>query len=308
MNKALLSVADFSPTDFSAALERTGEMKRLFASGKPSPRIRGNVIGLLFEKPSTRTRTSFEAATLRLGGDALYLASNELQLSRGEPVKDTARVLGGYLDAIVARVYLHHTLEQLAEFSGLPVVNGLSDREHPTQALSDLFTIMEFKGELSGLTLAYIGDGNNVCNSLLLGAALTGMHFRSASPPLYEPRGNIVKEGKAMASKTGGSITIYNKPKDAAVGADVLYTDVWVSMGQEKEREQRLSVFSRYQINKSLLSYASKDAIVMHCLPAHRGLEITTDMLEGPRSVVWVQARNKLYGAAAVIDLALAGR
>ncbi len=302
---SLLSVTDFTPDEFRLALARTGEMKQLFRMKRKTRRLYGYVIGLLFEKPSTRTRTSFEAAALRLGADVLYLPSGELQLSRGEPVKDTARVLGGYLDAIVARVYLHHTLEQLAEYSQLPVINGLSDLEHPTQAISDLFTIMERKGELPGISLAYIGDGNNVCNSLLLGAAATGMHFRAACPKGYEPDRGVLRKGKDLARKSGGSITVCQDPKDAAKLADVLYTEVWVSMGQETEREKRLSVFSSYQINQDLLDRAADEAMVMHCLPAHRGLEITADVLEGAQSAVWVQAENKIYGAASTLDLVL---
>ena len=260
------------------------------------------IVGLLFEKPSTRTRASFEVAARRLGGDAVYLSSSELQLSRGEPIKDTARILGGYLDCIVARVYAHETVIQLAKHSKVPVVNALSDLEHPTQILCDLFTIQEKKGKLSSLKIAYIGDGNNVCNSLILGAALEGMKISVACPEGYEPKDAIVKKAEERARSTGAKIQIVRKPSEAAEDADLLYTDVWVSMGDESSKDARMEAFSGYQINSDLLKFAKNDASVMHCLPAHRGLEITDDVIEGSQSIVWQQGENKLYGAGAVLQ------
>lgn len=264
------------------------------------------VLGLLFEKPSTRTRTGFETAIHRLGGDALYLQSDNLQSSRGEPIKDTARVLGSYLDGIIARVYAQDTLHQLQKYSGITVVNGLSDLEHPTQVISDLYTIQEVKQELAGLTLAYIGDGNNVCNSLLIGAALCGLHMRVACPKGYEPASEVLRKARRLSRESGARLSVLRDPEEAAVDADILYTDVWVSMGHEKEQEKRMRVFQGYQINLELLAIAGPDAVVMHCLPAHRGFEITEEALEGPQSVVWRQAENKLHGAAGILGFLFA--
>jgi len=263
------------------------------------------IIGLLFEKPSTRTRTSFEVAIMRLGGNPLYLAEAELQLERGEPIKDTARVLGDYLDALVARVYSHDTLLQLSRYSGIPTINGLSDLEHPTQLVSDMLTIYEAKGRVKGINIAYIGDGDNVANSLLLSAASGGANATIACPKGYAPDAAILSKARTLAKQTGSELKVVTDPEEAAANADVLYTDVWVSMGKESEMEKRLKDFKGYQINARLLSLAKKDAVVMHCLPAHRGLEITDDVIEGKRSIVWQQAENKLYGAAAVLDLVM---
>lgn len=300
--RSLLSVADLSPGEMESLVSRAGTLKKQLKLRQPWGVLSGAAVGLLFEKPSTRTRTSFEVATLRLGGSPVYLAANELQLSRGEPVKDTARILGGYLDVIVARVFSQRTLTQLATYSGKPVINALSDTEHPTQAVSDLLTIKEVKGRLQGTTLAYIGDGNNVCNSLLLAGALTGMNVIVASPEGYEPGAALVRKAKSLAKSTGGSIDVVRDPKDAVAAADAVYTDVWVSMGEEKEEDTRIRAFKRYQVNSALLRAAPRGAIIMHCLPAHRGLEITDDVLEGARSVAWQQGENKLYGAAASLE------
>src|SRR5881296_3154578 len=300
--KSFLSVADASKLEMDRILARAKAIKTLIKRGRSIATLRGKIAGLLFEKPSTRTRASFEVAARRLGGDSIYLAANELQLSRGEPVKDTARILGGYLDGVVARVYAHDTVVQLAKYSRVPVVNALSDLEHPTQIVSDLFTIQEAKGKLRGLKLAYIGDGNNVCNSLLLGGAMEGMHVSVACPEGYEPSEKILSTAGIRAKSTGATVRIVHKPSEAADGADVLYTDVWVSMGDEASKEKRMQDFVGYQINSDLLKLAKKDASVMHCLPAHRGLEITDEVIEGKESIVWQQGENKLYGAAAVLE------
>lgn len=300
--RSLLSVSDLSAGDLGGMLERMKSLKPAIKRREALSDLRGKVVGLLFEKPSTRTRTSFEVATVRLGGFPVYLASEELQTSRGEPIKDTARILGSYLDVIVGRVYAHETLTAMAEFSGVSVLNGLSDLEHPTQVISDLFTISETKGKLRGLTLAFIGDGDNVCNSLLLGASLTGMNAVAACPLGYAPDPDILRRAEENAKRSGSTVRVVDDPKEAAVDSDVLYTDVWVSMGEEKERSKRLRAFRGFQINSEILKLASKDAIVMHCLPAHRGMEITDDVIEGKHSVVWRQAENKLYGAAAALD------
>jgi ornithine carbamoyltransferase len=300
--KSFLSVSDASKLELDRVLARSKVIKTRVKRGRSLVTLKGKIAGLLFEKPSTRTRTSFEVAARRLGGDSIYLAADELQLSRGEPVKDTARILGGYLDGIVARVYAHDTVVQLAKFSGVPVVNGLSDLEHPTQIVSDLFTIQEVKGRLKGLELAYVGDGNNVCNSLLLGGALEGMSVAVACPAGYEPNATILREAENTARSGGGNIDVSHDPSEAAKDADLLYTDVWVSMGDEASKEKRMKDFNGYQINQDLLKAAKKDASVMHCLPAHRGLEITDDVIEGKQSIVWQQGENKLYGAASVLE------
>jgi ornithine carbamoyltransferase len=297
-----LSVADASKQEVDRVLTRAKTIKATIKRGKSLTRLSGKIVGLLFEKPSTRTRASFEVAARRLGGESIYLSAGELQLSRGEPVKDTARILGGYLDGIVARVYAHDTVVQLAKHSGVPVVNALSDLEHPTQIISDLLTIQEAKGKFTGLKLGYIGDGNNVCNSLLLGSAIEGMRMSVACPEGYEPNSVTLKQAEEQCRSTGGEIKIVHKPSLAAEGADVLYTDVWVSMGDEASKEKRMQDFRGYQINPDLLKIAKKDVSVMHCLPAHRGLEITDEVIEGNKSIVWEQGENKLYGAAAILE------
>ena len=295
-------MSDASKPELDRVLARSKAIKTLVKRGRSLATLKGKIAGLLFEKPSTRTRTSFEVAARRLGGDSIYLAANELQLSRGEPVKDTARILGGYLDGIVARVYAHDTVVQLAKYSRVPVVNALSDLEHPTQIVSDLFTIQEAKGKLKGLKLVYVGDGNNVCNSLLLGGALEGMNMTVACPAGYEPNATVLREAEKLSRTSGGNIDVSHDPLEAAEVADLLYTDVWVSMGDEASKEKRMKDFNGYQINSDLLRVAKKDASVMHCLPAHRGLEITDDVIEGKQSIVWQQGENKLYGAASVLE------
>jgi len=300
--RSFLSVADASKQEIDRVLTRAKTIKATIKRGKSLSRLSGKIVGLLFEKPSTRTRASFEVAARRLGGESIYLSAAELQLSRGEPVKDTARILGGYLDGIVARVYAHDTVVQLAKHSKVPVINALTDLEHPTQIISDLLTMQEAKGKFTGLKLGYIGDGNNVCNSLLLGSAIEGMKMSIACPEGYEPNAAILKHAEEQCRSTGGEITIVHKPSLAANGADVLYTDVWVSMGDEASKEKRMRDFNGYQINSDILRIAKKDVSVMHCLPAHRGLEITDDVIEGSNSIVWEQGENKLYGAAAVLE------
>jgi ornithine carbamoyltransferase len=308
MAHSILSVADLSTEDMNDIFSRSLKLKSQLKKHESVHVLQNKVAGLLFEKPSTRTRTSFQTAVLRLGGHAVYLPSSELQLSRGEPIKDTARILGSYLDTIIARVYSHQTVVDLARFSDIPVFNGLSDLEHPTQIVCDLLTVKEVKKDLEGLTLAFIGDGNNVSNSLLLGTALMGMNMNLACPEGHDPDKAILERAKRIASETGSKLQIVHNPKEAAKDADVLYTDVWVSMGEEKEREERLKTFQGFQINADLLSLAAKDAVVMHCLPAHRGLEITDDVIEGNQSIVWAQGENKLYGAIGLLDFFLGGK
>jgi len=303
--RSILSVADLSKREFADLLERTRVLKENIVKRSSGNILEKKVIGLLFEKPSTRTRTSFEVAAFRLGGEPIYMQSSELQGTRGEPIQDTARILGSYLDCIVARVFAHDTVVQLAKYSHVSVINALSDLEHPTQIVSDFLTIIESKGKLQGLTLAYIGDGDNVCNSLLLGSALVGMNMNVACPEGYDPDAAILAKAQSLAKDTGAKLTVTRKPTEAASGADVLYTDVWVSMGEDAEREKRMKAFQGYQINSTLIKAANSGAVVMHCLPAHRGLEITDDAIEGKQSIVWQQGANKLYGAAGVLEFCL---
>ncbi len=305
MTRSILTVDDLTSEDLFAILARVKAFKSAVKEKKDLCVLKNAVIGILFEKPSTRTRTSFESAILRLGGGAIYLSSDDLQIKRGEPIEDTARILGSYLDAVIARVNSHKTLEVLSTYSGIPVINGLSDLTHPTQAICDLFTIMEVKGTLKGLTLAYIGDGNNVCHSLLLACALAGMNMRVASPEGFFPRRDIVEKAREIAAKTGAALSVIEDPQEGARGADVLYSDVWVSMGEEEEKDKKLAAFRGYQINKELLKMAAPDAVVMHCLPAYRGLEITEEVMEGPQSIIWQQGENKMHGAGGILDFLL---
>ena len=305
MAGSLLTLKDLTSEDLFNIFEKTKRLKTEIKQRASISVLQNRVVGILFEKPSTRTRTSFEAATLRLGGQAIYLPPTELQLRRGEPLKDTARILGSYLDALIARVYDHQTAQELAEYSGIPVINGLSDLAHPTQAICDLFTVLEVKGSLRGVTLAYIGDGNNVCHSLLLACALTGVNINAACPAGYHPSSDFFENARRIAEETGSRLKVFEDPNDAASGADILYTDVWVSMGEEEEKEAKLKAFQGYQINAELLKLADSDASVMHCLPAHRGMEITDDVMEGPQSIVWQQGENKMHGAAGIMDFIL---
>ncbi|HVO77421.1 MAG TPA: ornithine carbamoyltransferase [Methanomassiliicoccales archaeon] len=263
--------------------------------------LKGKTLAMIFEKSSTRTRVSFEAGMAQLGGHALYLSPKEMQMGRGETVGDTAKVLSRYVDAIMYRAFSHDFMKELAKNATVPVINGLDDVEHPCQALADLMTIKEQKDKFEGLKVAYVGDGDNVCNSLMLGSAIVGMNFAAACPKGYQPKTVYVAEGKKIARKNGCRVEIVEQPAVAANDADVLYTDTWVSMGEEAEAKQREKVFKPYQINKALLKKAKHDAIVMHCLPAHRGMEITADVIDGPQSVVFEQAENRLHTEKAVL-------
>ncbi|MEM3507231.1 MAG: ornithine carbamoyltransferase [Candidatus Bathyarchaeia archaeon] len=299
--KDFISLSDFKSSEIEAILKVSLDLKNKFMKGKQMFLLKNKTIGLLFEKPSTRTRVSFEVAIMQLSGNSLYLRSDELQLKRGEPIKDTAKVLSGYLDALVIRANKHQDILEFAKFAEIPVINGLSELEHPTQTICDLLTIKEVKKKLKGLKICWIGDGNNVCNSLILGASLLGMDISIACPTGYDPNKDILKKAKEISQQTGSKIEIIHDPKKAAIDADVLYTDVWISMGQDEEAEKRIKDFQGFQINESVLEIAKKDSIVMHCLPAHRGMEITEDVLEGNKSVVWQQANNKLHGAKGIL-------
>jgi ornithine carbamoyltransferase len=293
---------DLSGPEIQALIDLAIKLKSDARENALKQSLSGKVIGLLFEKPSTRTRASFETAIYQLGGQAMYLRADELQLARGEPLKDTARILGAYLNGLVIRTYAHETLLEFAEFAPVPIINALSDLEHPTQIVADLLTIMEVKQKLSDLRFAWVGDGNNVCNSLLLGGAKLGMNVIISCPKGFDPRPSILKKSSKLAVESGGSIQLVRDPKKAVEGADIIYTDVWISMGQEKGAKKKEQKFKKYQVNEKLVSAAKPDCSVMHCLPAHRGLEITEGVLEGPKSVVWRQGENKLHGARAVLS------
>jgi ornithine carbamoyltransferase len=297
-----LSVADLSTPAVEALFERALELKR---APQPADRpLDGRVAGLVFQKPSLRTRVSFEVAMLHLGGNAVYLSPAEVQLGQREGVVDAARVLSRYVDVIVARVFLHSDVVSLARHASVPVVNALSDREHPCQILADLLTLYERLGSLRGARLAYVGDGNNVVNSLVLAAPQLGIELRIATPDGYEPDGSILEQASVGGQ---GSIELFRDPRQAVAGADAIYTDAWYSMGQESEAELRAPIFRPYQLNTELLSLAAPGAIAMHCLPAHRNQEITDDVLDGPASAAYDQAENRLHVQKALL-LRLLGR
>lgn len=293
----LISVADLSKGEIFELIKSAEKLKEERCKGITTDYLKNRTLAMVFELPSTRTRVSFEVAMTELGGHALYLNWNDLQLGRGEPIKDTARVLSRYVHAVMLRVRDHGVIEEFAFYSKVPVINGLSNLEHPCQALSDLMTINEYKGDLEDVTLTWIGDGNNVCNSLILASALTGMKMMVCVPEKYSPNKEIVKK----ALEIGGKIVFERDLRKAVMNADVIYTDVWISMGQEKEKEERLKAFKDYQVNSDLLKLAKDDVIVMHCMPAHRGEEITDDVIESNRSVVFDQAENRLHMQKAIL-------
>ncbi len=291
MKRDLLSVADLSREEIEQLIEQALVLKQ----EDTSHLLSGKALALLFEKPSLRTKVSFDLAMHQLGGYAIYLSPVEVGLGERESIADVARVLSRYVDGIIARTFSHETLRTLAEYSSVPVINALSDLEHPCQVLSDLLTIYEKKGKLSGLTLAFIGDGNNVANSLLLAASLSGMNFHIASPHGYEVSQEILKQGEEFATLSGGQIQLTREPHEAVKGADIIYTDVWTSMGQEAEAEKRRLAFLGYQVDNKLLDLAEGDVLFMHPLPAHYDEEIVAGLLDDPRSVVFDQAENRLH-------------
>jgi ornithine carbamoyltransferase len=299
MARDLLSMDDLGNEELDELLLLSSQVK-----GSPEQyanQLHRMSVALLFEKPSTRTRVSFEVAVSSLGGYPVSVSTADLQLGRAETIDDTGRALSRYVDAIVLRTFGQERLELLARAATVPVVNALSDFEHPCQCLADLLTLKEHRGALPGTVLAYVGDGNNVANSLLLGGAKSGMHVRVATPPGFEPIPQVVGRAEEIAEETGGSVEIMHEPPKAAAGADALYTDAWASMGQEGEANERALVFQSYRIDQSLLDLASPDAIVLHCLPAHRGQEISNQVIDGPHSVVWDQAENRLHTQKALL-------
>ncbi|MFC1525105.1 ornithine carbamoyltransferase [Planctomycetota bacterium] len=284
-----------SSQEINHLLKSARLMKQHFKKGTAPRLLKNKVLGMIFQKSSTRTRISFEVAMVQLGGQAIYLSANDLQLKRGETIADTAQTLSRYLNGITARVYSHQDLVDLANNATIPVINALSDYEHPCQALADLLTIYEKKKTFRGIKITYLGDGNNVCHSLLLGVAQVGGQITVATPPDYSPSQEVIEKAKTNAQSTGAEIEIINDPFKAVKKAHIIYTDVWTSMGQEEEYKKRLKTFQDYQINHSLLKRARSDVLVMHCLPAHRGEEITAEVIDGPHSIVFDQAENRLH-------------
>ncbi|HEX2067071.1 MAG TPA: ornithine carbamoyltransferase [Nitrososphaeraceae archaeon] len=298
-NKDILSLQDLSSEEIFSILRLSGDLKNELKNGdgeKASQLLKGKVLGMIFQKPSTRTRVSFETGIFQLGGNALYLSTNDMQLSRGESIEDTGKTLSLYVNCIIARVYEHADLQILANSASIPVINGLSNTFHPCQILADLLTIQEHKKKMKGLNLAWIGDGNNVCNDLLLGCAKTGINMTAACPHGYEPFEQIVRLAKEEEQKTGVKITITDDPLQATKDADIIVTDTFLSIGKDQEKTTREEAFlPRYQVNSDLLKNAKRDVIFMHCLPAKRGQEVTSEVIDGSASVIWDEAENRLH-------------
>ena len=296
-------VSDWSRRELELALDLADELKQERARRKELRVLPGRALGMIFHKPSTRTRVAFEVGIAELGGMALYLPAADLQLARGESYRDTALVLSRFVSALLIRTFDQAEVDEFAEYASIPVINGLTDLAHPLQALADAMTIRERHGALEGIRLTYLGDGNNVCHSLMRLAARFGMHFVAACPAGYEPLPSVVAAARTDAADSGGSVLVTNDPLEGAAGADVLYTDVWTSMGQDDERERRLLDLERFSLDGELVSMASREAVAMHCLPAHVGEEISEEVLYGPRSLVWEQAENRLHTQKAVLAL-----
>ncbi|OAO87356.1 Ornithine carbamoyltransferase [Geobacillus stearothermophilus] len=296
-----LTLLDFTTEEILDLLALAADLKAKQKAGVSYTPLSGKTMAMIFEKPSTRTRVSFEVGMIQLGGQAMYLNGNDLQLGRGETIADTARVLSQYVDVIMIRTFAHQKVEELAEYASVPVINGLTDDDHPCQALADLLTIYEVKKTFQGVKLAYVGDGNNVANALLVAAAKVGMDVAIACPPGYEPKKEYVEAARQIGEKTGATVVVTHDPLVAVAGADAIYTDVWTSMGQESESAERLQVFQPYQVNEELVKAAKPDYLFLHCLPAHRGEEVTAGVMEGPNSVVFEQAGNRLHAQKAIL-------
>jgi ornithine carbamoyltransferase len=304
----ILSIQDLSAREIEDLMRKAAALKREVRAGRVRKDLSGRTLALVFSKPSTRTRVSFEVAMTQLGGHSLYLGWNDLQLGRGETIADTARTLSRYVDAVAARLFRHQEIEELARYSSVPVINALTDLHHPCQTLADLLTIREHRGRLRGVKVAWVGDGNNVCNSLLLGCTLVGSDIAIACPRGYEPPEDIVSTARSNARTSGSEVSILNDPVEAVRGADVVYTDVFVSMGMEAERKRRMQDFRGFQVDARLMEAAREDAIFMHCLPAKRGEEVSPEVIDGRWSVVWDQAENRLHAQKALLLKLLRGR
>ncbi len=305
MKKDITSLWDLTAEDFENLFQRAVELKSLHGKGDADRHLAGRTLGLLFEKASTRTRLSFEAGMAQLGGTAIFINTKDTQMARSEPIRDTARVLSGYLDALAIRTFSQQTLEDFARHAEIPVINALTDRYHPCQVLSDIMTIVEKKGGYKGIKIAWFGDGNNVCHSWINAAGVLGLHLVMACPEGYFPDESLIEHA---GKNPEAALEVTSDPRSAVDGADVIYTDVWASMGQEGEATTRKRAFGPFQVNEGLLEAADHEAIVMHCLPAHRGEEITEEVLEGPNAVVWDQSENKLHMHKAVLDALITGR
>jgi ornithine carbamoyltransferase len=302
LKKNVLSLCDLSPKQILDMLDLAEILKSPVNFRESKKQLRGRILGMIFQKPSTRTRISFETAMLQLGGNAINLSFNDLQLSRGESIEDTARTLSLYLDCLMARVNSHNDLEKLSQYSTIPVINGLSDLFHPCQILADLLTIFKYKKKLCGITLAFIGDGNNICNDLLLGCSKLGININISTPPDFEPMDWIIDTARAESKKNDSSVLITNDPFEAVKEADVVTTDTFISIGKENEQEKRDAIFlPKYQINGEIVKHAKHDYIFMHCLPAKRGKEVTSEIIDGNHSVVWTQAENRLHVQKALL-------
>ena len=299
MKRDIISVLDMK-ADFEQILSNALKMKKDHKKGPKDP-LRGKVLGMIFEKPSLRTRISFEVGMHQLGGKALYISPDEVSIGKRESVSDVAQVMSRYVNGIMYRAFSNAVMQELAKNASVPVINGLDDMEHPCQCAADMLTILEKKKTLSGLTLTYVGDGNNVCNSLLMGSALVGMNMRAATPKDFKPNAGIVAKAEELAGAKGSKIELLSNPFQAAEGADVIYTDTWVSMGQEKEKAEREKIFLPYQVNQKMAERAAKDYLFMHCLPAHRGLEVSAEVIDGPNSVVFDQAENRMHAQKAIL-------
>lgn len=300
-----ISIHDFTREEVAYILEAGLQLKKMQKQGLPHPYLAGKTLGMIFQKASTRTRVAFEVGMYQLGGHALFLSPRDIQLGRGETVKDTALVLSRMLDGIMIRTFDHNEVLELARWADIPIINGLTDLLHPTQVIGDLMTIQEHKGQLQGLNLAFIGDGNNMAHSLLFGGAKVGMDITIASPSGFEPDADILDQARQDARETGATLKVVADPREAIKGADVVYTDVWASMGQENEAIDKEKMFLQYQVNRQLLAQAKKDAIVLHCLPAKRGKEITDEVMDGPQAVVFDEAENRLHAHKAIMALVM---
>ncbi|MCM3628126.1 ornithine carbamoyltransferase [Paenibacillus glycanilyticus] len=296
-----LMLVDYTPEEIRYLIDLAIDLKKKQKAGEVYQPLKGKTLGMIFEKSSTRTRVSFEVGIYQLGGQGLFLSGNDLQIGRGEPILDTAQVLSRYLDGIMIRTFAHRTVVELARGATVPVINGLTDLSHPCQALADYQTILEHKGRLEGLKLAYIGDGNNVVHSLMMGAAKLGVDISIATPEGYEPDPDLVKQSIEHAKETGARIELCRDPKEAVANADVIYSDVWASMGQEAEQKERELAFANYQVNEELAKYAKKDYLFMHCLPAHRGEEVSEGVIDGANSIIFDQAENRLHAQKAIM-------
>ncbi|MBF0433828.1 MAG: ornithine carbamoyltransferase [Magnetococcales bacterium] len=305
----LLSLSDLDVSEIQMLFKRAAELKASLKAGHTTRSLEGRTLGMLFEKPSTRTRVSFEVGMYQLGGHALFLSSKEIQLGRGETISDSARVLSRYLDALMIRTFAHENAVTLAKFSSVPVINGLSDHFHPCQILADLFTYQEKRGPLAGRKVAFVGDGNNMAHSWILASSKVGCHLTLACPVNYDPDPRVLSMAQRQQEITGagGSISLTRNPREAVHGADLVVTDTWISMGQEQEQQRRLRAFHGFQVNQSLMQEAKKDALFMHCLPAHREEEVTSEVLDGEHSVVWDEAENRLHVQKAILEWLISG-